>query len=242
MTGVVLAAGRSTRTGQPYPKVLLTLNDRPVVRYVIDASRQAGLTRIIVVVGFGRELVEQALAGCGVEFAVQHEQRGTADAVLSCENLLAAGEDVVVLSGDVPLVSAVTIRGLIERHQREKADVTLLTATVADPRGYGRIIRDGGRIVDVIEEKDATEAQRSIREMNVGLYVMRWGQVESLLKQIEPSGKTGEYYLPKVVKLVAGGGGKVCSVATEHHSEFMGINTLVEHRQVEDEFKKRGQP
>ena len=239
MTGIILAAGRSTRIGRAFPKVLLKLNRRPVLEYVIKTCRAAGLSRIIVVVGFQRKRVERAFTGWDVEFAVQPKQRGTADAVLSCQGRLSARENVVVLSGDVPLVTAATLKRLVLDHQRQRADMTLLVATVAQPKGYGRILRKRGGILDVIEEKDARASQRRIKEMNVGLYVLRWGRVLPLLKRIEPSPRTGEYYLPKLVKLVADQGGTVCGVETNDPAEFMGINTLQEHRQVEQELKRR---
>jgi bifunctional UDP-N-acetylglucosamine pyrophosphorylase/glucosamine-1-phosphate N-acetyltransferase len=240
MTGIILAAGKSKRTATPQPKVLLTLRGRAVLSYVLDVCHQAGLKRIIVVVGDRREQVEAAFAEQGLEFAVQVEPRGTAEAVLSCAGRLGDSDDAVILSGDVPLIRPGTVARLVERHRADRADLTLLTATVPDAHGYGRIIRDDqGRVCDVVEERDASPQQRAIREMNVGLYAVRWGRVVPLLQRIEPSPRTGEFYLTKLVGLVAGTGGTVSAVTVADQSEFMGVNTIEELALVERELERR---
>jgi bifunctional UDP-N-acetylglucosamine pyrophosphorylase/glucosamine-1-phosphate N-acetyltransferase len=240
MTGIILAAGKSERTGTPTPKVLLPLSGRPMLEYVLDTCGQAGIENVIIVVGHQRELVEQAFADRGCRFVTQPQQKGTADAVLSCAGAVGTDEDVVILSGDVPLLTAKTLKRLVARHQSDQADVTLLTAVVADPKGYGRVLRDTqGRILDIVEEKDATLDERAIKEMNVGLYVLRWGRVLPLLRRIRPSPVTGEYYLPVVVRLAAQDQGRVSSIATDDPSEFMGVNTLKEHQQVQEALGRR---
>lgn len=240
MTGLILAAGRSKRMGQPVPKVLMPLKDRPVLAYVLDICRAAGADRILVIVGDRREQVRQAFAGERVEFVVQLEPRGTADAVLSCAGLVQPEEDVLVLSGDVPLVKADTLKRLIQMHQQEAADLTLLSATVVDPKGYGRVIRNGsGSIRAIVEERDATSEQRQVREMNVGLYVFRWGRVEPVLREIKPSPVSGEYYFPEAVRLLAERQGRIASVATTDPSEFMGINNAAELHAAELELARR---
>jgi UDP-N-acetylglucosamine diphosphorylase/glucosamine-1-phosphate N-acetyltransferase len=240
MTGIILAAGKSKRAGTKQPKVLLPLKGRPVLDYVLETCQKAGVNKIIIVVGDRREQIEQAFAHCPVTFVFQKDQKGTADAVLSCREEISDAADVVVLSGDVPLLSVETLRRLIAGHQQGDADLTLLTALVADPRGYGRIVRGrDGRILDIIEERDATPAQREIKEMNVGLYALRWRRVLPLLEQIKPSSVSGEYYLTRLAALVAAQSGRIGSVATQDPAEFMGINTREEHRQVERELERR---
>jgi bifunctional UDP-N-acetylglucosamine pyrophosphorylase / glucosamine-1-phosphate N-acetyltransferase len=240
MTGIVLAAGKSKRMGRPAPKVLMPLAGRPVLAYVIVACRAAGVNRILAVVGDRQEQVRQEFAGQPLEFAVQHEQRGTADAVLSCDGAIPAEEDVLVLSGDVPLVRVETLKRLIEQHRRQAADLTLLSATVADPHGYGRVIRNAaGEVQAIVEERDATPEQRVIREMNVGLYVFRWGRVAPVLREIRPSPVSGEYYFPEAVRLLVGRSGRVATVSTTDQAEFMGINTPEELLAVEVELARR---
>jgi bifunctional UDP-N-acetylglucosamine pyrophosphorylase/glucosamine-1-phosphate N-acetyltransferase len=244
MTGIILAAGKSKRMGQPLPKVLLPLKGHPVLEYVLRTCQSARIGRILVVVGDRREQVQAAcrsmthLAGPPLEFVVQSEPKGTADAVLSCSDAIPAGEDVVVLSGDVPLVRVQTLVTLIERLRNQPADLTLLTAKVENPKGYGRIVRDQrGAIQAIVEERDATPVERQIKEMNVGLYAFRWDRLLPILKQVRSSPATGEYYLTEVIRLLAEHGGKIESVETSDAAEFMGINTEDELRQVEQELE-----
>ena len=226
--------------GQPVPKVLMPLNNRPVLAYVMDTCRAAGADRILLIVGDRKEQVRQAFAGDHVEFVVQQKPMGTADAVLSCADAVQPEEDVLVLSGDVPLVRAETLKRLIGVHGREAADLTLLSATVADPKGYGRVIRNGsGSIRAIVEERDATTEQRQVKEMNVGLYVFRWGRVAPVLREIKPSPVSGEYYFPEAVRLLAERKGRIASVTTADPAEFMGINTPEELLAVEVELARR---
>jgi bifunctional UDP-N-acetylglucosamine pyrophosphorylase/glucosamine-1-phosphate N-acetyltransferase len=240
MTGIILAAGRSKRMGQSVPKVLMPLAGRPVLAYVIDACRAAGAGRILAVVGDRQEQVRQEFGGQSLEFAVQREQKGTADAVLSCDGTISDAEDVLVLSGDVPLVRVETLKRLIVEHRRQAADLTLLAATVADPHGYGRVIRDAaGAVQSIVEERDALPEQRAVREMNVGLYVFRWGRVAPVLREVKPSPVSGEYYFPEAVRLLAECGGRIAAVSTADPTEFMGINTPDELHAVEAELTRR---
>lgn len=210
-----------------------------MLQYVLDTCRAAGIERILVVVGFQREQVMQMFAGQQIEFVVQREQRGTADAVLACKHCLKPRDEVMVLNGDVPLLRVQTLTRLIRKHEKLHSDMTLLTARVEDPKGYGRVVRKRGRIVDIIEETDAKPEQLRIREVNVGVYAFRWDRTLPLLKSIKPSPRTGETYLPKLVKLVSDGDGKIASVRAGTSAEFMGINTLCQLREVEAELRRR---
>jgi bifunctional UDP-N-acetylglucosamine pyrophosphorylase/glucosamine-1-phosphate N-acetyltransferase len=241
MTGIVLAAGKSTRTGTPIPKVLLPLAGRPVLEHVLDTCRAAGIGRTIVIIGWQGDLVRQRFSGypSPLEFVEQVEQKGTADAVLSCRSVIGLNEDVLVLSGDVPLLQTSTLTSLIARHQRDDADLTLLSAVVDDPRGYGRVVRDAtGRILRIVEDRDATPEQLEIKEMNVGLYAFNWGRVLADLERITPSKATGEFYLTQLVDLISARHGCISSTLTAAPSEFMGINTLEEYRDVEERLRQ----
>ena len=240
MTGIILAAGRSKRMGAPIPKVLLPLKGRPVLEYVVNTCQAAGIKRIIAIIGHQRELVQRLFAGQALEFVVQPEQSGTAHAVLCCAGVVREDEDVVVLSGDVPLLTPITLRKLIRTLRRERADLVLLTAVVDNPRGYGRIVRDRtGGIRDIVEEKDANARQRAIREMNVGLYAFHWTRLLPILRRIRPSPITGEYYLTRAIPMLARRKGRIVSVTTRDGAEFMGINTPEELRQVERQLEQR---
>lgn len=226
--------------GTPVPKVLLEVGGRPLLAHVLDTARQAGIERILVIVGDRREQVERAFAGQPVEFVHQAEPRGTADAVLTCAQVVGADEEAVILSGDVPLLTVETLERLIAEHRRTGADLTLLAARVDNPQGYGRVIRDAqGRILKIVEERDASPEERRVKEMNVGLYAVRWGRVLPALRQIRPSPHSGEYYLTDLIRLLVHEKRSVESVTTRDLAEFMGVNTPEELRQVEQVLGER---
>lgn len=226
MTAIILAAGQSKRMNAGTPKVLLEVAGRPLISYVIDAAAAAGCDRVILVVGTGRELVRAAMAGRAVEFAVQAEQKGTADAVLACRGLVGLDDEVVVLCGDAPLVTADSIRRLRRARIDSGADVTVFTAVLDEPGGYGRVIRRPDESVDrIVERRDASPAELAVREVNSGAYSFVWGRVLPLLDQVEPSSASGEYYLTDIVALVNRTGGRVVPVPAEDPREMMGANT-----------------
>ncbi|MFO7651450.1 MAG: NTP transferase domain-containing protein [bacterium] len=226
MTAIVLAAGQSKRMNAGTPKVLLPVSGRPLVEYVIDAAEAAGAGRVVLVVGTGRDLVQSALERRRVEFAVQREQKGTADAVLACRDLLGADEEVVVLCGDAPLVTAASIRRLREARDERGADVSVFTAVLDEPGGYGRIIRRAdGTIERIVEKRDAGAEELAVREVNSGAYSFRWGRVLPCLERIAPSPVSGEYYLTDIVAEVNRDGGRVVPVPAENPREMMGANT-----------------
>jgi bifunctional UDP-N-acetylglucosamine pyrophosphorylase/glucosamine-1-phosphate N-acetyltransferase len=226
MTAVILAAGQSKRMGAGVPKVLIEVHGRPLLGYLLDTVREAGVERVIVVTGSGRSEVETAFANRGVEFAVQPEQRGTADAVLACRDILSDDEDCIVLCGDAPLVRSATIRRLGQVRAETGADVAVLTARLADPTGYGRVVRgDGSWIREIVEHRDASPDVRRIDEVNSGAYSFRWGRLRPLLEQLEPSPVSGEYYLTDAVRAVTAAGGRVVALLTDDQDEILGANT-----------------
>lgn len=226
LTAIVLAAGQSKRMNAGTPKVLLPVSGRPLVEYVIDAAEAAGAARVVLVVGTGRELVRAALAGRKVEFAVQREQKGTADAVLACRDLLEAGEEVVVLCGDAPLVTAGSIRRLRTERVERNADVSVFTAVLDEPGGYGRIIRRAdGTVERIVEKRDAGPSELAVREVNSGAYSFRWGRVLPCLERVTPSAVSGEYYLTDIVAEVNRDGGRVVPVPAADPCEMLGANT-----------------
>jgi bifunctional UDP-N-acetylglucosamine pyrophosphorylase/glucosamine-1-phosphate N-acetyltransferase len=226
VTAVVLAAGQSKRMGAGLPKVLIRVHGRPLLSYLLEAVREAGAERVIVVTGSQRAEVEATFADQGVEFAVQAEQRGTADAVLACRDILAEDEDCTVLCGDAPLVRASTIRRLGRVRHETGADVAVLTARLADPSGYGRIVRgEGPRILEIVEHRDAGPDVRRIDEVNSGAYSFRWGGLKGVLERLEPSPVSGEYYLTDAVRAVTAAGGKVVALPADDPDEILGANT-----------------
>jgi bifunctional UDP-N-acetylglucosamine pyrophosphorylase/glucosamine-1-phosphate N-acetyltransferase len=226
--------------GSETPKVLIPVEGRPLLGYVLDSVRGAGVDRILVVVGQGREEVMAEFNDQGLEFAVQAEQKGTADAVLSCRELMAGDDECVVVYGDVPMMRAQTIRRLVDARAKRGADVTVLTARFEDPFGYGRIVRGRGDVIeDIVEERDADDAVRRIREVNSGFYAFGWGRLLPVLERIEPSPVSGEYYLTDAVKGVRAEGGLVVAVRMADPVEMMGANTPEQLEQVARELVRR---
>lgn len=233
---VVMAAGKGTRMKSDLPKVLHPLNGRPMVNYVIDAAKAVGSDKTVLIVGHKKELVIETIQDDGVEFAVQSPQLGTGHAVMqAAPNLKDFDGNVLVLSGDVPLLQAGTLRRLIDIHQEEGALATLLTTNMDDPTGYGRIVRDENNFVrQIVEEKDADDDIRKIQEINVGIYIFTAKELFATLPQVTNNNRQGEYYLPDVVKIYVDRNEKVAAVLTEDVEETHGINTVDQLKNAEE--------
>jgi bifunctional UDP-N-acetylglucosamine pyrophosphorylase/glucosamine-1-phosphate N-acetyltransferase len=226
--------------GAPVPKVLLSLEGRPLLSYVLESARAAGVTRTIVVVGTQKEQVIAAFGQAGVEFAVQAGQRGTADAVLSCRDLLGDDDECVVLCGDAPLIRPETIRRLARARHDSGAAVAVFTARLPDPSGYGRVVRaEGDSIERIVEQRDATPEVLAISEVNSGAYSFRWGKVKPALERIRPSSVSGEYYLTDIVREVRADGRRAVAVLAADPSEMLGANTPEELVALEREIAAR---
>jgi bifunctional UDP-N-acetylglucosamine pyrophosphorylase / glucosamine-1-phosphate N-acetyltransferase len=239
---VVLAAGLGTRMRSTRAKVLHKLAGWPLVRYPLRALAALDPDRVVLVVGHQADAVRDAAAHAGLRdlrVAHQAEQRGTGHAVVCAAGAFAGfAGDILILYGDVPLIRATTLRTLLEEHRREKADLTLVTTSFAHPTGYGRIVRDpDGRVTGIVEERDATDAQRAITEINPGLYVVRSERLFPLLAELRPANAQGELYLTDLVGLVAGAGGRVASVRASTPEEVAGVNTRAELATMEAALK-----
>jgi UDP-N-acetylglucosamine pyrophosphorylase len=223
-----MAAGKGTRMKSNLAKVLHQINGRPIVRFVIDLAREVGSEKNILVIGHQKEKVIKTCQDMPVQFAVQEKQLGTGHAVQITEDLLKEYHgDILVLSGDVPLLTVKTIKGLIQRHNESNAIATLLTAEIDDPTGYGRVIRNqDGNIIRIVEHKDASWEELKIKEINVGIYIFKKDELFETLKLIKNDNVQGEYYLPDVVKLYVERGEKVVPLLTPDFNETRGINTL----------------
>ena len=200
---IVLAAGRSTRFRSARSKLVHALGGRPIIRWVLTSLRAAEVAPLVVVVAPDSDEV-RAACGAAVEFALQDEPRGTGHAVLAAEKALRGFRgSALLLYADLPLLRAETLRRLIEAHGANGAAITLLTATVADPHGWGRIIRRGGAVGAIVEERDASPAQRAVREVNVGVYCARVPLLFDLLRRVTPDNAQGEIYLTDIVARAA---------------------------------------
>jgi len=238
---LIMAAGKGTRMKSDLAKVLHQINDRPMVHYVIDQAREVGSEKVILIIGHQKEDVQKACRNMNVEFVFQEPQLGTGHAVMMAESFLKSYDgDVLVLSGDVPLLSTGTIRDLVCAHQQARAITTLLTSELDDPSGYGRVIRDSsGRVVKIVEQKDASAEELKVKEINVGIYMFRPQELVAALKQINNNNAQGEYYLPDVVKLYVQQGKKVVAQLAANFDETRGINTIQQLKEAETILKQR---
>ena len=224
---LILAAGQGTRMKSDLAKVLHPVCGKSLVRYVVESARQAGLERIIVVVGHQADRVKQALAGTGVEFALQAQQKGTGHAVMVAGPLVGNLDgDLLVLYGDVPLIKPATIQALLAKHRDEGNACTMLTTVIDDPGAYGRVARDAqGRVVKIVEHKDATPAEKAIKEINPAIYCFDNAALQRALQQLTPNNKQGEYYLTDVIAVFTAQRLPVSAVVVADSREVLGINT-----------------
>jgi bifunctional UDP-N-acetylglucosamine pyrophosphorylase/glucosamine-1-phosphate N-acetyltransferase/UDP-N-acetylglucosamine pyrophosphorylase len=229
--------------GSDLPKVLLPVGGRPMIRYVLDAVRAAGIERVVVVVGHRADLVRQELAGeSGVTFAEQTEQLGTGHAVMMCRAAIVAQDGpVLILAGDSPLVQVSSLRGVLAEFAAQRPACLLGTVTKPDPTGLGRIVRDGvGNFLAIVEEKEATPEQRAITEVNLSTYVFQAADLLWALDQLTADNVQREYYLTDCPGVLRQAGKTVLAAEVLQPCEALSINTPEELAAVEDEMRKRG--
>ncbi len=232
---IVLAAGAGTRMKSSKPKVVHEVLGKPLVGWVLDAAEEAGIDRVVTVVGHKREQVIPIVEGRS-EIAVQTEQKGTAHAVLSCADALADFDgSLLVLSGDCPLITAGTMKALIEKRESRNAAVVVLTMEMADPTGYGRIIRDAdGAVERIVEQKDATPEEAAVTECNSGFYCFDAKALFEALKQVGSDNAQGEFYLTDVLEISRNAGRAVLALPASDVNECLGINTPEQLAAVEE--------
>ncbi|MGQ9736025.1 MAG: bifunctional UDP-N-acetylglucosamine diphosphorylase/glucosamine-1-phosphate N-acetyltransferase GlmU [Thermaceae bacterium] len=229
---VILAAGLGTRMRSKTPKVLHPLLGRPMLHYVLEATLATKPDKVVVVVGHGREEVEKALLDYPVGVAYQEVPLGTAHALLMAEpSLKGFSGPLLVVQGDTPLLRPETLLRLLEP-LAEGAGMALLTMELPDPTGYGRILRKGEEVLGNVEEKDADEEVRKIREVNAGAYAFDGG-VFRLLRRVKNENQSSEYYLPDLIALYREEGRKVVAIRLEDPQEALGVNTRAQLAEVE---------
>jgi bifunctional UDP-N-acetylglucosamine pyrophosphorylase/glucosamine-1-phosphate N-acetyltransferase len=236
---LVMAAGLGTRMKSKRAKVLHELGGRPLITHVVHAAQSLEPEKIVVVVGHQAEDVEKATraeVGDRASFVLQAEQRGTGHA-MECARPLLENSDSLLLSiyGDVPMIRAETLQKLIDHHRATGAACTILSVRLENPTGYGRIIRDEqGKFQRIVEQKDATEEERKVREINSGIYCFETKELFEALKRVEPKNQQGEYYLTDVAEIMLAAGGKVEVVTHTDARELSGINTRAELAEFEN--------
>ncbi|EIJ45490.1 UDP-N-acetylglucosamine pyrophosphorylase [Herbaspirillum sp. GW103] len=231
MNIVILAAGMGKRMQSSLPKVLHPLAGKPLLGHVIDTARQLAPTQLCVIYGHGGDAVPQAFAGQGLAFALQQPQLGTGHAVMLAAPHLDDDVPTLVLYGDVPLTTAASLRRLLEAAGHDKLGV--LTVTLDDPTGYGRIVREDGRIKRIVEQKDASAAERAIREVNTGIIVAPTARLRQWLANLSNNNAQGEYYLTDVIAAAVADGVEVVSAQPDDVTETLGVNSKVQLAELE---------
>ncbi len=226
---VILAAGKGTRMKSELPKVLHHVAGLPMAAWPARLTRELGCEPAVMVIGHGADDVEKALGDSGMRFVRQEEQLGTGHALLCARPALEgfAGA-LLLLCGDVPLLRLQSLERLLNYHHTQGAAVTILTAEMSDPHGYGRIVREGEEVLRIVEEKDATAREKTIREINTGIYAFETPFVFEALRGVGRDNAQGEYYLTDVVAVARAAGKKVCALAVAEPAETMGINDRVQ--------------
>src|SRR5437867_8966887 len=221
LTAVILAAGEGKRMRSRQPKVLHPLCGRPLIAYPLRTAR-ALADRIVLVVGPNADAVVE-LAGRDVRSVVQRERLGSGHAVQQTQAECGEGT-ILVLPGDMPLLSVETIGRLVDHHRKSRAAATVLTAVVAAPQGYGRVVRKGGRVKRIVEDRDATAAEKKISEINTSVYCFAASRLWPALGKVRADNDQGEYYLTDVIGILARAGARVDAVVTPDPGEAAGVN------------------
>lgn len=225
LRAVILAAGKGTRMKSDLPKVVHTIEEKCLVDYVIEAAGGAGAKEICLVIGYKNEVVKEKILNKEVSYAIQEEQLGTGHAVKCASDFLQGDGETLILCGDTPLITAATLKRLCDYHRQKENAVTVLSAMVEDPTGYGRIIRDtDGTFIKSVEHKDANEEELKSCEINSGMYLFRTRELKSALELLTTDNAQGEYYLPDTLTIIKDRGLRVDAFALESAEEIAGVN------------------
>jgi bifunctional UDP-N-acetylglucosamine pyrophosphorylase / glucosamine-1-phosphate N-acetyltransferase len=223
------------------PKVLHPLGGKPLFLHPLEIAQKLGARRIAVVIGHGADAVKRAYSDSDVSWVVQEKQLGTGHAVGCARDCFDKFKgELLILSGDVPLIQQQTLTALIARHRDDRVPLTLMTAILGSPTGYGRILRDdSGDVTGIVEEKDADETQRQVREVNAGVYVADPQFLFAALASVKNDNRQGEYYLPDAVTVALAQGKKIATFQIDDPREMLGINTREELARMETIFRER---
>ena len=233
---IILAAGKGTRMNSDLPKVLHKLNGKALLDFVLDESELLNPIETILVVGFKKEqVISHTENRINLKYATQIEQLGTGHAVLQTEELLKNNKGhIIILYGDVPNIKASTLRPIIDEHIINDRDLTLITAEIDDPSGYGRIIRDkNGNLLKIVEEKDCDDDERKIKEWNPGIYIFKIPGVFEVLNNIKSNNASKEYYLTDAIELAQQSNMQINAIKIANSNEVIGVNTADQLEELE---------
>lgn len=243
LKAVILAAGKGTRMNSDLPKVLHECLGQSMVHHVIKAVKDADALDVCVIVGYKAKEVKNAIYDI-VEFVEQEEQLGTGHAVKCAKDFIGTEGDTIVVCGDTPLITADTLKALVELHKKEANGATVLSAVLEDATGYGRIVRDAdGNFVKIVEHKDATEEELLVNEVNSGMYVFNSEALSASLELLSNDNASGEYYLTDTIALIKKIGLKVSAMPLTGSAvdEIRGVNTPEQLKEAEEIMMSRGQ-
>lgn len=234
---IILAGGIGKRMKSKKVKVLHEVMGRPMITWVIDLAKNIPTKSIVLVYGKkGKELKDKFP---GIKYAYQQEPNGTGAAVEIALHKIKDNEgNVIVLSGDTPLLSKESLEKLVNYHEKNALNVTIMTFCPANPTSYGRIIRKEDEIIEIVEERDASPAQKKIKEVNGGVYIFSIKNLRNSLKKITPENAQGEYYLTDVIAIIRNAGGKVGGLITENPMELKGVNTRKDLSEINNFLRK----
>lgn len=236
---IILAAGQGTRMKSNESKVLHKVLGKSLVEYPILAAKGAGVDDICLVVGHKAEDVKAKL-GDTVSYVMQTEQLGTGHAVMQATDFIEGADEVIVLCGDTPLITKETLQSMLDFHRKNKNAITVLSAIMEDANGYGRIVRgEAGHLVKIVEQKDATEEQKAIKEINGGIYTFDGALLKEALSSLNNQNAQGEYYLTDTIEILLAKGHRVDAVVVEAADDIAGVNSRVQLAETTEVMKNR---
>lgn len=234
---VILAAGQGTRMKSNKPKVMHEIMGKPMVNYVVESAKEAGADEVIVVTGHKGEIVRENING--VLFAQQDKQLGTGHAVMVAEELIGDEGNVIILYGDTPLITSNTLKNFINYHNKNDLSVTVISAILGNPTGYGRIVRKDKKFYKIVEHKDATQEEILIKEVNTGVYCFKAKDLKRALSKLSNNNAQSEYYLTDTLEILLSEGLKIDTIIAEEPDEFYGVNSRLQLSTAEEILRKR---
>ena len=231
-TVIILAAGKGSRMNSDIPKVLHEINNKSLIMHVIDSAKKISPKQIIVIVGFKKQLVKENLKNNTLKFVEQTEQLGTGHAIKMClPELKKINGNVLILSGDVPLIKPETLNTFIDLHNKNECLASLITTDLKNPKGYGRIIKEDNKFIEIKEHKDATDTEKKIKEINSGIYIFNSTVLKEKIPLINDNNTQKEFYLTDIFNFI--NNDKISTYKILDPLEISGINTIEQLNQIE---------